>query len=674
MATKKLRRMLALFLTASIAVGLITVGSFAAGEDGETVALESVQLPGELPVAYGTELDAALSQLPSTLVGTVEKAGEPAEGEEPDEVEPTSDVNVPVTWSCDNYDGWTAGAYTFTATLGEGYVYEGTAPLTVQVEVNNPAGAKINETAYDTLDAAIQAAAEGDTIVLLGNCTTTGMNLQTSLTIQSEEGQHYTVNFVDKGIALWGKALTFRNCDVLMDGVGSTPYAEWTWMSISASKDASLTLDNVNMTMDAEETTNSPHAIYFCSNNRLNLENGTVLTIRNYANDALEWDGGDGGYNVNITNSTYISDHNRSGFTGIFYTTVENGNVQVINSTGNGSNGSHFIFKDSEVDFSNNGSHGLSTGDLTVENSRVTAKNNAYIGIAVGGTMSVSDHSVLTITGNAAESLGYAAMRLYNDYTFSVDGTSELYINDNYNTGLYVRQGNLTVADGAVLEIMGNQVTNNQLGGYGGGLYVGYGANYDPTVVIPADAKIYNNHATAGGDDIYVSEGVNGPSLTFGAVGADWALDGDPDCTDAIDGWYQDSADNRWSAHRAPLYALEFDRFERNGLTTVTGALALKAAHGLVPVDPGDPEAPEWEISKSKTATNLDANYESQVTLALPAAGYERTMDVVLVIDDTHAGSVIFEDAVNSLLDELAGKPTLDIKVGVVAFDAVSRD
>ncbi len=88
-----------------------------------------------------------------------------------------------------------------------------------------------------------------------------------------------------------------------------------------------------------------------------------------------------------------------------------------------------------------------------------------------------------------------------------------------------------------------------------------------------------------------------------------------------------------------------------------------------IPVTP-----PSWDISKSKTATNLDANYESDVTLALPAADYERTMDVVFVIDDTHAGSTIFEDAVNTLLNELAEKDTMDINVGIVAFDAVSRD
>lgn len=60
--------------------------------------------------------------------------------------------------------------------------------------------------------------------------------------------------------------------------------------------------------------------------------------IRNYPQDALEWDGGDGGYNVNITDSKFISDKNRSGFTGTFYATIKHSDVQVINSRGNGSN------------------------------------------------------------------------------------------------------------------------------------------------------------------------------------------------------------------------------------------------------------------------------------------------------------------------------------------------
>ncbi len=222
--------------------------------------------------------------------------------------------------------------------------------------------AQIGGTKYATLDKAIEKAADSDTIVLLADCTTAGMNLSNNLTIDGGEAKR-TITFNDKGIALWGKSLTFKNCNVVMNGIGSTPYtAEWNWMAICASKDASLTLDNTEMTMDGTKTADNVHAIYFCSNNKLTLTN-SKLEIKNYKQDALEWDGGDGGYNVNITNSTFISDHNRSGFTGIFTARIDNSKVDVINSTGNGSNGSHFeIVNGSVVNFSDNNAHGLSTG------------------------------------------------------------------------------------------------------------------------------------------------------------------------------------------------------------------------------------------------------------------------------------------------------------------------
>ncbi len=534
--------------------------------------------------------------------------------------------------------------------------------------------ARINGETYVTLDAAIEAATDGATIELLANCTTEGMNLSKDLTITAAEGlsEKPTVTFTDKGIALWGISLTFKDCNVVMKGIGSTPYGEWSWMTICANSDASLTLNNVEMTMDASGVSNSPHAIYFCNNNVLNIENGSVLKIKNYPQDALEWDGGNGGYNVNITDSTFISDHNRSGFTGTFYATITNSDVDVINSTGNGSNGSHFIIENSDVNFSNNGSHGLSAGALTIDNSTVTANNNKGMGITVNNEFEVTNNSVVTVTGNASNSsYGYAAVRLYNDFDFLIDGTSELYIKDNNNTGLYVRQGNLNIQDGAVLEITGNDVTHNLLDGYGGGIYVGYGDNYDPTVVLPADAKIYNNHALVGGDDIYVSEGVDGPSLTFGKVGEGWTLE---DCGDEITGWFDDSKGSRWEAHDAPYHAEELDEFEKLPGTTTefTGLLALKAAHGIDPIDPGEPGGGDWDEnrSKSKTATPLDANYESDVTLSLPSAEEQLESDVVFVLDKSTSTDI--EDEALAMLEDLQGQIAqtgAKVNVGVVIFN-----
>lgn len=168
--------------------------------------------------------------------------------------------------------------------------------------------AEFNGTKYASFDEALAAAknTNGATIKLFGDAETSGLNLDKDLTI---DGNGHVLKFSDKGIALWGHALVLKNVNASMAGVGSTPYtAEWKWMSVCASKDASLTLDGATLTMDGAGAGNV-HAIYFCSNNKLNLKNGSNLTIKNYKQDALEWDGGDGGYNVNIEGgSTYTSD------------------------------------------------------------------------------------------------------------------------------------------------------------------------------------------------------------------------------------------------------------------------------------------------------------------------------------------------------------------------------
>ena len=67
--------------------------------------------------------------------------------------------------------------------------------------------AKIGETEYTTLDEAVTAAADGDTIELLADCVTAGFNLGKNLII---DGKGKTITFTQYGIALWGTALTFN--------------------------------------------------------------------------------------------------------------------------------------------------------------------------------------------------------------------------------------------------------------------------------------------------------------------------------------------------------------------------------------------------------------------------------------------------------------------------------
>lgn len=521
-----------------------------------------------------------------------------------------------------------------------------------------------NAQKYKTLDEAVAAAADGATITLLADCkTTAGLNLSKDLTIAGSTEETFTVTFKDKGIALWGKALTFKDCAVSMTGIGSTPYtAEWNWMTICASKDASLTLENATMTMDGtgtEKGTRATHAIYFCSNNRLNLTDSS-LTIRNYAQDALEWDGGDGGYNVNLTNSTFVSDHNRSGFTGSFVATIDNSEVDVINSTGNGSNGTYYTVKNgSKVLFDGNGCWGISAWRIDMSKESVlTATNNGYSGIWTR-VLNVDSSCTLNVEGNgtkAPSSANNAGIVFQGNkkYTSTIEKGANVTIVNNAGSGIYTKQAvcNLTIGSATITNNGAGKVNKDGIGAEkGGGVYnVG-------TMVLGEDVVLYNNHAAKAGDDIYVekTDAYTG-TITFGSVGSNWTLD---DCNHPIDGWYYDGQENTETKNNegetvtAPRWNGEttkdgvcldkvkyYERFAQTG-EEISAPLALKAAHGYLNNNPpvirdqyytvtvnyvdeaGNTIAPSYSTGSLKSGTAYDVT--AQDAIAIPGYTYKTT-------------------------------------------------
>ena len=89
------------------------------------------------------------------------------------------------------------------------------------------------------------------------------------------------------------------------------------------------------------------------------------------------------------------------------------------------------------------------------------------------------------------------------------------------------------------------------------------------------------------------------------------------------------------------------------------------------PVDPVDPpEPPTWDHSKDKTATELDNNFNSRVTLSLPSAEKELVSDVVFVLDKSSCEEDVTTEALAMLADLGASvKYTgASIKVGAVQF------
>lgn len=79
-----------------------------------------------------------------------------------------------------------------------------------------------------------------------------------------------------------------------------------------------------------------------------------------------------------------------------------------------------------------------------------------------------------------------------------------------------------------------------------------------------------------------------------------------------------------------------------------------------------------WDVSKSKTATNLDENFESQVTLSLPAAEEQPVTDVVFVLDRSSSTGAYREEIVKMLVElkEITESSDAVINVGVVNFSS----
>ena len=83
----------------------------------------------------------------------------------------------------------------------------------------------------------------------------------------------------------------------------------------------------------------------------------------------------------------------------------------------------------------------------------------------------------------------------------------------------------------------------------------------------------------------------------------------------------------------------------------------------------------EYDVSRSKTATELDSNNESTVTLSLPSAEEALASDIVFVMDDSQCGAATAEAALK-LVEQLLAQQELSgasIKVGFVYFGGTAK-
>lgn len=269
-----------------------------------------------------------------------------------------------------------------------------------------------------------------------------------------------------------------------------------------------------------------------------------------------------------------------------------------------GAEGSEILLKDLTITGNRNDTSGYGGGGvhLTGNGSRFVMKGGTIAGnnANCGGGIYSENYEGISILGGAIQ--GNRAAK--------------------HGGGIYIRNSmpNRTIAGSVtntveqeVLDIGSTVViSGNTAGQLGGGIYA------DNGVTVRLAGYLLNNHAGTAGADLYLTAGSaedkNRNVLILRRVSKDddWTL---VDCGHTIDGWYIDGdedGNNRWNAdatvdadgNEIPKFIMNLDTLldgsdytilqDENGdyVITVGGkALALKAAHAVIPPEPTpDPE------------------------------------------------------------------------------------
>ena len=467
--------------------------------------------------------------------------------------------------------------------------------------------AQIDEIKYATLDEAIDAANDKDTIELLADCeTSSGITVEKkSLTIKSPGETKRKITLNELGIYTSSdkgnpdeKYLKFENC-VLEIKANNNPNKFGNTANLISNYD--LIFLDANIRIEKHETARIS-GMYLYQQSNLYID-GSQVTISGFSEnrasgiyaDNSEYDNKPNRrIEVKNRSTLNISDCDWHGMTiNPIDVLVDSSTIDITNcgnqSYGGGIGcyyGKMTLTNNATVKTNNNrgGAWGIFVKELEMDGtSTLSSCNNEGDGIDIGGPGKIEKGATLTLDGNKKAGLcvytgsdyWYGNVEIPDGVTFSAQKNGR---------GIWVYlDGKLNMETGTVMY--------NSSADYGGGVF-----NWG-TSVLGNNVSLYNNHASIAGDDIYnvTSYSENGEpvktkaQITFGGVGSDWWLDGAPDCDGKIhkiDGWYEDDANGkRWQAHK--------EKPEDNHILPVIATnqpieskVAVKAAHGVNAVEP----------------------------------------------------------------------------------------
>ena len=528
-------------------------------------------------------------------------------------------------------------------------------------ENNTPAPtftAKIGGTEYETLDAAINAAQDGDTIEIGENCTLTVGMLTRNVVINGNGHSISVPKQVTENHALnINASLTFNNAKVEFPDAETSTHS----LAFTMNREGKLTLDNGSTCIIKNQVIDA------CNDATINVLNGSVLKVLDAGWTAIH--GADekenvqysflnikGGSTVEIDKAKSVNkeeDGEANGITNCKID-VENSTLTITNCENQGLVRCWLTLDNSNAEISGNdmGITGYADTDvLTMKNgATLLIKDNAHSGIFMyGGNVDVQDGTALTITGtgNSVSDevvegyyVGALAIRTAEPANANVKFADNATVNLIDNAVSAIRNcGTIEIGADTVITNNGSKTK------YGGGI-----RNYGE-ITVSAGAQLYNNHALNAGDDIY-----NGTykyktytcdgRITFAPVGENWVLD---DCGDPIVGWYQDGSEmltdtdhKRWNGDAADenYYADEYTV----GKEAVSDALALKAAHGKfcnvtyevtgdIPSDAGDPPA-SAKVKMGGSYTVAPAQTTSQSRYTFSGWRADGTGDIVTSLEN----------------------------------------
>lgn len=354
-------------------------------------------------------------------------------------------------------------------------------------------------------------------------------------------------------------------------------------LTVTGSAWNGMTINPVNVNLIDSHVTlnNNGKGGLGCYYGKLTME-GSTLDANNNGRYGIEFESrGSFVDELDMDGSSVLNANNNNGIAGLL---IGDGGVIQSGAKLNCNNNAYiglYIFTD-----------GNWLGDVVIEpGATVTACENAYSGVhnayklkikgtviadsnkACGITNDAGDKLIITSTADvsARQNLAFGIFN-YDNANLTVESGANLKVEENTGSGI-LNGWNATLNLNA-----GSIQRNNALYGFQGSDYIAHGGGIQNwgTAILSDDVALYNNHAKFAGDDIYNADGA---TITFGATGEGWALDGAPDCYDDIDGWYDDSKNSRWNAHaedEADLHTVRADP------GTFNSVLALKAAHGPI--------------------------------------------------------------------------------------------